>query len=221
MNKLCYSILSLIYKENCEICSKVTNENTYICKSCINKILEKSVGKTRNIMNTYDIIYVSRYSILKKYIIKYKFNSKKYIGNMFIALCVERLKKYLNKIDIITSVPLSKEKKKKRGYNQSEYVAKKVAEKCNIKYVNFLYKNKNNINQSSLNKQERKENIKGIFSLENEIILNKEKYKNKNILLLDDVYTTGATIDECIKVIKEKVNCNIIVLIIAINNNKI
>ncbi len=221
MKKLCYSILNLVYPEKCEVCGKTTYENRYICKKCEYNFLEKSIGKTRNITNTYDIIYVSRYSQIKKYMLLYKFNSKRYIGNMFITLLNKRIENLKLDFDIVTAVPLSKEKRKSRGYNQSEFIAKKIAEKYNKKYINFLYKNRNNVNQSSLNKEQRKENIKGIFTLEEKIILNKEKYKNKKILLIDDVYTTGVTIDECIKIIKEKVNCNIIVGIIAINNNKI
>ncbi len=83
----------------------------------------------------------------------------------------------------------------------------------------MLFKNKNNVNQSSLGIEERKENIKGIFDLVDKNL--KSILENKTLLLIDDVYTTGATIDECVKVIKSKINCNIIIGIIAMNNNKI
>ena len=211
-------IIGFIYPNICEICNRKINNENYICDECISNILQKNSGKTRNSTGNYDIIYLAKYKDIKRYIINYKFNSKKYIGKMFIKLFISRIDLLKLKFDYVISVPLSKEKKKIRGYNQSEYIAKKVAENYNKQFVDLLYKNRNNVNQSSLGKEERKENIKGIFSL-NKFV--KEDLENKNILLIDDVYTTGATIDECIKIIKEKINCNIIVGIIAMNNNKI
>lgn len=104
----------------------------------------------------------------------------------------------INDYDIIIPVPISKKRLQERGYNQSELIAKQVSKNIEIKVeTNCLYKNKNITAQSSLNKDQREENIKDAY-----IIKNKEKLSDKKILLLDDIYTTGNTANECCKMLK-------------------
>ncbi len=122
-----YSLVEILYPSICEVCNKKIEEDNSICSNCLNEILEKSNGFTRNLLDTYDIIYVARYDQIKRYMINYKFNNKKYIGKMFSTLFIKRISLLNTKFDYITSVPLSKEKKKLRGYNQSEYIATNVA----------------------------------------------------------------------------------------------
>ena len=117
----------------------------------------------------------------------------------------------IKQYDIIIPVPLHKKRRKKRGYNQSELIAKELSKKLNIQlHRNILYKCINNPPQSSLNQEERKHNIKNAYILKNKKLIN-----NKNILVFDDIYTTGNTVNECSKLLKSaKVN-NIGVLTIA------
>ena len=77
---------------------------------------------------------------------------------------------------------------------------KELSNSLNVKvYNNVLYKIKNTIQQSSLNKKQREENAKGVYKARN-----CNKIKNKKILLFDDIYTTGSTINECAKVIVQQ-----------------
>lgn len=128
-------------------------------------------------------------------IIDYKFNEKSYIYITFVKILLKS-KKMLENIenyDTIIPVPISGKRYKKRGYNQSYLLAKEICKYANLNLEsNCLYKIKNNVEQSSLNGFDRQENIKGAYGLRNMQILN-----NKKILLLDDVYTTGATVNEC------------------------
>ncbi len=97
--------------------------------------------------------------------------------------------------DIIISVPISKKRYKQRGYNQSLLIAKELSKKLDLKLVkNCLYKNKNIVEQSKLGREKRMENVKGVYKIRNSEILN-----NKKILLIDDIYTTGSTVNECCK----------------------
>ena len=107
-----------------------------------------------------------------------------------------------------------KKKKNQRGYNQSELIAKEIAKKIeNIEYRNdILLKIKNTARQSSLNKEQRKENIKNAYLIKSS---NKEYILNKNILIFDDIYTTGSTANECAKMLKEAGAKNIGILTIA------
>jgi len=108
----------------------------------------------------------------------------------------ENLKKY----DIIITVPISKKRKKERGYNQSILIAREISKIINAPIAkNILYKTKNTVPQSSLNKKQREENAKGVYKATN--IAN---MYNKKILILDDIYTTGNTVNECARVLIEK-----------------
>lgn len=108
--------------------------------------------------------------------------------------------------DTIIPVPISLIRKKERGYNQSLLIAKELVKQIHQKYpnsniklgLNYLYKFKNIVPQSTLNKQDRLENVKDVYQLKNG-----EQLKNKKILLIDDIYTTGSTVSECAKVLKQ------------------
>ena len=111
------------------------------------------------------------------------------------SMIVEKIKTY----DTIIPVPISNKRKMERGYNQSFLIAKKIAKSLNLEIINnCLYKNKNIIEQSKLNKEDRQKNIQGVYKL-----INKEKLKNKKILLIDDIYTTGSTVNECSRTLRQ------------------
>ena len=136
---------------------------------------------------------------IRNAILNYKFHEKPYIYRTFVNF-IENNKKICNEIkkyDIIMPVPISNNRIKYRGYNQSAILARKIASKLKIKYINNnLIKIKDNKPQSSLNYEERIKNVKDVYKLKNII-----KVKNKNILIVDDIFTTGSTVNECSKVL--------------------
>ena len=87
---------------------------------------------------------------------------------------------------------------KKRGFNQCEIIARKLGEKLDLPVYSDIVKIKNTKEQKALSKEERFINIKGAFKVKNS-----NNIKNKKIILIDDVITTGATLLECEKVLKE------------------
>ena len=144
--------------------------------------------------------YIFKYdNLIRKLIIDYKFNEKPYLYRSFLEFLNNYQKEYIQfKIyDIIIPVPISKKRKKERGYNQSLLIARKISSKEKIKLGDkVISKVKNNNTQSKLNKEERAENVKNVYK----ITSNKEII-NKNILLIDDIYTTGSTADAVTKAI--------------------
>ena len=105
----------------------------------------------------------------------------------------------------------SKKRKKQRGYNQSILIAREISKKANIGLVtNCLYKTKNTIEQSKLNREEREKNAQNVYELKNGKII-----ENKKILLLDDIYTTGNTVNSCCEVLKQANPKKIGVLVLA------
>ena len=141
--------------------------------------------------------------LIRDLILDYKFNDKSYLYKTFCEFIVKNKKNldFIKSYDIIIPVPIHSVRIRKRGYNQSTLIAKELARSFEMKvYTNVLLKIKNNKVQSTLNKKEREENTKNVYKL-----VKPEKIKNKKILLLDDIYTTGATANACTKEL-EKAN---------------
>lgn len=114
-------------------------------------------------------------------------------------------------VPLLIPIPMGKHEKRKRGYNQTELLAEEIIklDKNFIDYnPNLLRKTKETKRQTKLRKYEREENIRGAFEVLGNV-------KNKNIILLDDVYTTGATLLEARKVLKEAGAKNVLSVVVA------
>lgn len=138
--------------------------------------------------------------MIRNLILNYKFNEKPYLYKAFANFFSKYQKKYLQLdfYDIIIPVPISKKRLKQRGYNQSYLIAKELAKILNIEVDNqILQKIKNNSAQSILNKNEREHNVKNVYKL-----FSNKNIIGKKILLIDDIYTTGSTVNECSKILK-------------------
>ncbi len=150
---------------------------------------------------------------IRKLILNYKFNEKSYLYKTFVNFLLKNEKWFeiFKTCDTIIPIPISKKRKKERGYNQSLLIAKELSKKLQLSLNNnCLYKIKDTIEQSKLNKEERKKNIQGVYKLKNEQML-----ENKKVLLIDDIYTTGNTVNEASKILKKAKVDSIIVLTIA------
>ncbi|MEG0073168.1 MAG: phosphoribosyltransferase family protein [Clostridia bacterium] len=220
MTKWLDKLIQLIFPYKCTFCSKTISKDKYICTNCITRILSKYVGKTRKLKGTCDrILYVTGYKEIKNYMLKYKFNHAKYLSKVFAALLIQRLVENKIQPDYITFVPINKERLKERGYNQVESIANIIADFFNKESLNIIVKSVDNKVQSSLNKQERTSNVIDIFEINKKLDIT--KIQNKKILLLDDVFTTGATLKECVRTIKKSAKCNIDIAVVALNNIKL
>lgn len=105
----------------------------------------------------------------------------------------------ISKYDYIINVPMYVKKKKKRGYDQAELIADHLSNLIGIPLEkDNLIRTKNTLPQSKVSFEEREQNVKDVFS-----VLNKDKIFGKNILLIDDIYTTGNTLNQCAKELKK------------------
>lgn len=117
-------------------------------------------------------------------------------------------------IDLIVPVPLHWRRRRKRGYNQAEIVAKNLGELTGIPVeTGLVIRKKFTEPQKSLNNKERAKNLKGVFEVR------KTTVRQKNILLIDDIYTTGSTIDEISKILLEKGHNKVWFLTISIGQD--
>ena len=191
------NVFLFIFTPNCEICGKIAK--SYICNNCLKNIKEApQIVKYNSNIHCYTFKYEG---LIREKILQYKFFNKPYLYKMFSEFFVknEKVCGFLKNYDIIISVPMTKRKIAQRGYNQAELIAKEIAKNvANLKFEkDILIKVKETKAQSTLNKNERLENVKNVYKVQNE-----QKIKEKNILLFDDIYTTGATCHECIKTLK-------------------
>jgi ComF family protein len=118
---------------------------------------------------------------------------------------------FLVEIDLLVPVPLHPKKEHQRGFNQSLLLCKGMNSVLNIDLsIHNLIRNRYTETQTKKNKNQRIENIKNAFEIQNP-----QKFMNKNVLLIDDVITTGSTLRECIKVLSKMKGIKIKVLLLA------
>ena len=204
----------MIYPQVCGICGK--GKFTYLCKRCENRLNKIAIFGKDEYQDKYfeNHYYIFKYDdIIRSIIIDYKFNEKAYIYRS-IAEFINKNKKVYSKLyfyDIIIPVPISKKRKKVRGYNQSLLIAKEMAKIYDLKLKkNIIIKTKNNMAQSNLNKKDREANVVNAYK-----IIETKEITNKKILLIDDIFTTGATVNECSKTLKNAGAKKIDILTIA------
>lgn len=185
--------LNTIYPKEykCLCCEEETEEE--LCNKCKKDIrLVKDVMKSGE-FNIYSYAYYK--STVKNLILDYKYHKDYNSGEYIADLLIEEFSSLICKYDLITYVPLTNKKMKKRGFNQCEVLSKHIGKSINIKVEKLLYKIKDNKEQKTLDMKSRISNQEGLFKCYKEI-------KGKSILLIDDVVTTGATVVECMKVLK-------------------
>lgn len=173
----------------------ISSQNIGICSECIKKFEAvplfnpiEGVGKVSYYISGY---YYNEQ--LKQLIHRYKFGSEYALSDLFSKMLYDRIKDIseLYNFDFITSVPISRKRLLTRGFNQAELIARKVSEMLDIPYVNCIHKCRHTVAQSILKKRKRADNIRGAF------LADYERVSEKKILLVDDIITTGSTMNEC------------------------
>ncbi len=184
-------VLDFIFPSSCGICGILGQG--YLCKKCEEE-LQKYMYQNDKQIN--DIFHLLKYEgLIRQKMIAYKFNDKAYLYNLFSCLVLncESACDFFKRYDMILPVPVHAKRKRERGYNQSELIAKKVAKDLKIEIqTDVIEKIINTQPQSTLGKEKRLKNVKNVY-----IVKNIHKIIGKRIVILDDIYTTGATTQEC------------------------
>lgn len=207
-------VLNFLFPPACSVCGKV--DKNWLCPKCQARVerLEKSCLVEIENKKYEKLLYLFQYeSLVRKLILRYKFLNQAYLNHFFANRIVknEKNRKILKQYDLIIPVPMHKKKMQKRGYNQTELVAENLSKSLEIPSKNdILIKVVNTITQSKLGGKARQSNIQHAFFVQKDI-----EVEGKKIILLDDIYTTGATSEECSRVLKDAGAEEILVLVLA------
>jgi len=217
----------LFYPELCEACGCSLNVHEKIfCLSCLyhlpltnywkeaeNPVEQLFWGRVK-LEHVCALFFFGKGSRYRNLLHKLKYNGKKEIGVTLGKLLGRELKDapFYASVNVIVPVPLHPKKQHKRGYNQSEQIAKGIAEATGWELnTTALIRNMFTETQTRKTKMERWENVAEVFSVKMP-----EELKNKYVLLVDDVLTTGATIEACAKKLLEVEGCKISVATLAV-----
>lgn len=216
--------LNLIFPKLCCACNQALLKNEkIICTSCVvslpktnfHKDLENPVNKIfwgRVPIEMATSFYLfSKEGKVQHLLHQLKYKGIKEVGSVIGKLFGQDLKQsnYFKDLHYIIPVPLHKKKLKKRGYNQSEWIAKGLSEAMEIPInLDTLYRKVDSKTQTKKSRYKRWENVGEIFDVAD------GKLDNKSVLLVDDVLTTGATIEACAQVLIQH-GCKVYVATIA------
>ena len=200
--KTCFDELNFI-KDGCIKCGKITIRSIFEeididqCEFCKNK--------------TYyfdKVISCVEYTeTSKKIVFDFKYKSKTYLSKIISQMMKEKLESESIECDCILSVPLHKKRYKERGFNQSEKIARYLSKEMNIPYLNLITRNTYTRKLYNLDYKERRIELRNTFKIKNI-----DKVRNKKVLIVDDIFTTGATVNEISKLLKKENISNIYVV---------
>jgi len=212
----CYKRLYLNEKYLCLYCkSQLPKTNYHINKN--NPLLDLFI-QHHNIQQVSAFLFFQSNSIVQNIIHNIKYKDMhfvaQYLARMYASDIINSNYSYKN-IDIIVPIPLHKKKLKQRGYNQSYYIALGISEILNIPIEeNIITRIKNTESQTNKNIEQRIKNMEKAFAL-NENAIN--YIQNKHILIIDDVITTGSTINSIIQILPPTTKISVMALAYAIN----
>lgn len=220
-------IIELIFPRHCLVCGNIlSNTEKDICLSCQigmplieerrRNEIEKLFWGFVNIERATSYIYYQKGSPYNNLLHYLKYKNRPMIGvRLAINAATEIAPSgFFKDIDLIIPMPLSKKKKRKRGYNQCDYIAQGVSQVTGIPIAtDCVIRTKANETQTHKTREERWKNVENIFKVNKP-----QKLQGKHILLIDDVLTTGATIANCAKAINAT-GCKISIFTIAYSSN--
>ena len=200
----CVRIVQWVDGNSCSKCGKpLYNYGSDTCKDCSLSNREFKRGFT-----------TVRYSRVERDIIhQFKYRDRSYYGEKLAELMYERILSEDIDADLILPVPMYKLKERRRGYNQAGLLARALARNLDKPYYpDLLIRNLDTRPMSSLGAEERKKNLEGAFSVDGD---KAHIIKDKTILLVDDIFTTGSTVNACSEALRKFGAASVYVLTFA------
>jgi competence protein ComFC len=204
----CFDKTYFVYRKKCNLCGRPIRSGR-ICRRC------------KEITPSFDFViscgsYVPPFSDIIK-IYKYR-NRPSLSGRLARKLysCYSS-RSDISEVDYLTWVPMRRAEKRERGYNQSKLLAEEFSKMSSLKSIDLLYKAANIPSQTTLPDERRPGNVKGAYKIREKTLKTFNGDPNKGIILIDDVLTTGSTLNECAKRLKEAGFKKVFGLVLAIS----
>ncbi len=198
----CMDLLPLIKDPFCEKCGKPKKAETELCTECDGEHIhfEQAMSVFEYTASVQRLIY------------RFKYRGEQYLSHVLGGLLAKRLKEQRNwEYSAIVAVPLHKKRQRERGFNQAALLASTVAARLDVPVLpDALARTKETSVQAGLGRQERFANLRQAFHIKD-----KEGIKGKRIILVDDIFTTGSTVNECSRVLLEAGAEKVYVLTVA------
>lgn len=233
MRKMAERILNLIYPRRCAMCDALlAGKQLYICRQCepklqiirepyclkCGKMLEREEDEYCRDCLLHPHLFERGRSLLvydgpvKQSLYRFKYGGRKEYAKAYAYLAESRLGEYIKEIrpEALLPVPLHRKRYRMRGYNQSEVFARELGRRMGIPVVSKMVSRvKNTLPQKELDLSDRQNNLKKAFKI------NRNDVKLNTIIIIDDIYTTGSTIDALSATLREAGVQNIYFLTIS------
>jgi len=183
----CQELFEPIDSFTCKICGVPTKIEVDKCVSCLGKNFEFE-------SNTATFLYDE---LIRDLLLKLKFTSKKQIAHSLGQLWAKHISE-VPKDAILVPLPMHAKKQRERGFNQAEVLAQALGEKFGLPVINAVQRVVDTPPQSGLHPRQRVDNIKGAFA-----VAKAENPRGKTYIVVDDIYTTGSSLNECARVLKD------------------
>ena len=201
----------ILFPVACPVCSRLDKAEQVEYHGCCDACYKKYVYRQKNAIVVLpefapacsQVVCCSFYGDeMRDAMQKFKFQGATYMGENFGKIMFSVLKESgcLENTDVITAVPISRQRFRARGYNQCVLIAKELSKLSRIRYMELLERTVQGDAQSSLLLKERRQAAEGRFAI---IAENQYKIKGKAVLLVDDILTSGSTVDQCGRILKE------------------
>lgn len=223
MGKIIYGIkevlLSVLFPKSCPVCDGIISYDQIICEKCVPKIhfiegarckkcskqlVDKEVeycsdcGKSNHIYKSGIAAFLYD-DVVSKSIYRFKYHNRRTYAEFYGSYIAKRYGGQIKAwdADVIIPVPIHQRKMIKRGYNQAELIARELAKNIGIPVDNnLLIRVVNTKPQKEMTKAERKKNLEKAFKIATNVV------EYNKVILVDDIYTTGSTIDECARILR-------------------
>ena len=211
--KLIDTLLDLLYPPRCPFCHRFLDGGMRVCARCERSLPYMPAGSLdRTFENLDECFSVLRYEgDVRKSLHRYKFGGVSAYAGCYAKLLAECIEDNAIYADVVTWAPLSARRLRERGYDQARLLAEGAAEYMETPCLPLLKKRRHNAAQSGTKSaNERRRNVRGVYTYAGNTPLD-----GMTVLLVDDIVTTGATLDECAGVLRKAGAAEILALTLA------
>ncbi len=200
--KLFGRLLDLLYPPRCVFCHRLLSSgDDPVCRFCEQSLPVTGDSAKRKSPAYTDGCYSPLYyeGTVKESLHRFKFSQRTGYADIYAGFMVKCIDENEIFCDIISWAPVSRKRLRSRGYDQSELLARELSDRLGIPCIRLLIKQKHTMPQSrTRNAAQRRENVKGAYRCSDP-----ETVYGKRILLVDDIVTSGSTLSECARILKE------------------